>query len=131
MSARDVARFINAGRIALGAALMVAPRLTTRLWLGEDAGRPGTQVIARAMGVRDVVTGAIALHTVDHPQIGPRWQRTLAGVDAVDLLATLAARRALPRVGVALVVVMATAGVAGQLWAAEGLADAPSLGESS
>ncbi|MGH2917114.1 MAG: hypothetical protein ACRDLS_00735 [Solirubrobacteraceae bacterium] len=124
MSPRDVARLIAAGRIAIGAALMVAPRLTTRLWLGDDADRAGTQVVARAMGVRDVVTGAIALHTLDHHDVGPRWQRTLAGVDAVDLGATLAARRELPRVGVAMVVAMASAGIGGQLWAAERLSHA-------
>ncbi len=123
MSPRDVARLIAAGRIAIGAALMVAPRLSTRLWLGEDADRPGTQVVARAMGVRDVVTGAIALHTLGRPDVGARWQRTLAGVDAVDLAATLAARSELPRSGVALVVAMASFGVAGQLWAAQGLAE--------
>jgi hypothetical protein len=112
---------IASGRIAVGAALMVAPRVSTRAWLGDDAERPGTQVVARAMGVRDLVTGGIALHTLGNPDIGPRWQRTLAGVDAVDLLATLAARRALPRTGVALVVAMASVGIAGQLWAAQGL----------
>ena len=122
MSPRELARDIQTGRIAVGALLVLAPRLASRGWLGEDAERPGTQLVARAMGVRDVVLGGLALHTLDHPNVAPRWLRTLAAVDAVDLLATLAARKALPRTGAALVIAMATVGVAGQLWAAEGLA---------
>jgi len=122
MSPRDVARLIAAGRIAIGAGLVLAPRLSTRPWIGEDAGRPGAKVLARAMGARDLVIGAIALHTLGNAQVAPRWQKAGAAVDAVDLAATLAARRELPRGGVVLVVVMATCGVSGQLWAASGLA---------
>jgi len=122
VSPRDVARLIAAGRIAIGVGLLLAPRLVTRPWIGADAGRPGAKVLARAMGARDVVIGAIALHTLSNPQVAPRWQKAGAAVDAVDLAATLAARRELPRGGVALVVTMATFGVRGQLWAAAGLA---------
>jgi len=122
VSPRDVARLIAAGRIAIGVGLLLAPRLVTRPWIGADAGRPGAKVLARAMGARDVVIGAIALHTLSNPQVAPRWQKAGAAVDAVDLAATLAARRELPRGGVALVVTMATFGVSGQLWAAAGLA---------
>ena len=50
----------------------------------------------------------IALHTLDHPEVGPRWQATCAVVDTVDLLATGAARKDLPAAGVA-----GTAAVAG------------------
>ena len=122
MSPRDVARLIAGGRIAIGAGLLLAPRLATRPWIGKDAGRAGAKVLARAMGARDLVIGAIALHTLGNPQVAPRWQKAGAAVDAVDLAATLAARRELPRGGVVLVVVMATCGVSGQVWAASGLA---------
>jgi hypothetical protein len=128
LSPRDVARVVAAGRVAVGAALLIAPRLSTRLWLGSDAVRPGVRVIARALGVRDLTSGIVALHTIDAPDVGARWLRTLAAIDAVDFAATLAARRDLPRGGVALVAAMAGAGVAGQLWAANGL-DQPA-GES-
>ena len=128
MAPRDLARLIAAGRIAIGAGLVLAPRLSTRPWIGADAGRPGAKVLARAMGSRDLVIGAIALHTLGNAQVAPRWQKAGAAVDAVDLAATLAARRELPRGGVALVVAMATCGIAGQVWAAAGLAGA---GESS
>lgn len=122
MTGRDVARVINTGRIALGAALMLAPRLAARSWIGQDADAPGVTALARGLGVREVVLGAMALHTIDNPQIGPRWQRTLALCDGVDLAATLAVRRSLPRAGVALIVVLAGSATGGQLWAAGRLA---------
>ena len=53
--------------------------LAARVWIGPDAGRPGTTVIARAHGIREAVVGAIGLHTIDNPQVGPRWQRTPGG----------------------------------------------------
>ena len=103
MTAREVARGYGAGRVALGAGLLVAPRLLGRPWLGRTATEPAGQVVLRALGARDLIIGAIALHTVDHPDVGPRWQRTCAAADAVDALATLVARRSLPPAGSALV----------------------------
>jgi hypothetical protein len=121
MSPRDYARALNVGRIVLGLSLVVAPRRTARAWIGPDADRPGTAVVARAHGIRDGLLGAIALHTLDNPQVAPRYQATLAVCDAVDLGATLAARRSLPWTGTVLVSAMAATGVVGQLWVARRL----------
>ena len=118
MSGRDVARMVGAGRIAAGATLVIAPRLVTRAWLGADGDTAGAAVLARAMGIRDAVIGAIALHTLDNPQVGPRWQRTAALIDGVDLAATLAARRQVPATGVALAAVVASGAIVAELWAA-------------
>lgn len=123
MSPREVARVLNVGRIALGLSLVAAPRLTARPWLGSDAARPGTRAALRAQGIRDAVLGGLALHTLDAPQAGPRYQAALAVCDAVDLGATVAARRSLPSTGV-LVGLLAATGVAGQLWVAAKLAAA-------
>ena len=117
MSPREYARAINVARIALGLSMLVAPRRSASAWIGADARRPGTAAVARAHGIRDAVIGVIALQTIDDPVLGPRCQR-LAGVcDAVDLGATLAARRSLPPTGV-LVGLLAAVGLAGQLWVA-------------
>jgi hypothetical protein len=132
MAPRDVARVLNVGRIALGLSLVVAPRRAARGWIGADADRPGTQVVARAHGIRDALVGAIALHTLENAQVAPRYQATLAICDAVDLGATIAARRSLPRTGVVLVGGMAAAGLVGQLWVAAKLrASAPALQPSA
>jgi hypothetical protein len=116
MQPRDVARVYGAGRVAVGAALVLAPRTLGRVWLGRPADTPAGAVAMRALGLRDAVLGAMALHTLDHPEVAPRWQRTCAAVDAVDLAATAAARSALPPVGWALVMGLAAAGAAVGGW---------------
>ena len=123
MTGREVARLLNVGRVALGVGLVIAPRRLLRTWIGADADRPGTAVVARAHGTRDAVLGALALHTLDHPQVGPRYQRTVALCDAVDFGVTVMARRSLPRSS-ALVALMAIGAVGAQLWAASELASA-------
>jgi hypothetical protein len=116
MEPRDVARGYAAGRVAFGVALLIAPRRLGRTWLGRVGDTPAGGVALRAVGVRDLVIGMIALHTVDHPEVGPRWQRTCAAADAVDLAATIAARDALPPAGSALVMAMAAGGAATGAW---------------
>ena len=118
MAARDVARALAAGRVAIGAGLLVAPRLSLGVWIGREAAAGAVAAPARALGIREVVLGGLALHVVDRPAVAARMLRTLALCDAVDLLATLAARRSLPPQGRALVIAMAGAAAAGQLWAA-------------
>jgi hypothetical protein len=113
---RDIARIYGAGCVGLGAALLIAPRAFGRMWLGRAGGGPAGAPAMRALGARDLVLGAIMLHTIDHPDVAPRWQRTCAAVDAVDLVATAAARPALPPVGSALVMALAGAGAAVGAW---------------
>lgn len=128
MAPREVARVLAVGRIAIGAGLLVAPRLSLGMWIGRDAARTAMAPVARALGVREVVLGGMLLHTLDRPQVGARWLRTLAACEGVDLAATLIAGRALPAPGRALVVAMAGAGAAGELWAASELSAAAAHG---
>lgn len=101
MSPRQGARVLAFGRVAFGAALLIVPGKVAKGWLGEYAERPAVHALVRSIGVRDVVLGMIALHTLEHPEVGPRWQATCAVVDTVDMLATGAARKDLPAAGVA------------------------------
>jgi hypothetical protein len=112
MTARDVGRGYGAGRAAIGVALLVAPKALGRIWLGGVAATPAGAVALRALGLREAIIGMIAVHTVDHPEVGPRWQRTCAAADAVDLALTAAARPSLPRAGSALVMALAAGGAA-------------------
>jgi hypothetical protein len=121
MHPRTVARTIAIGRVAFGAAILIAPRLVGRAWVGQHADAPGATVLARGLGVRDVVLGMIALHTVDHPEVGPRWQRTLAACDLVDLASTLAVRESVPGPSLAVGTAVASGAAAAELWAAERL----------
>ncbi len=117
-SPQNLARALNAGRVALGASLVFAPRLTARPWLGLDAAREPTTVVARAHGFRDAVLGAIALQAVGSPGAGARHLRTLAVVDLVDIAVTWAGRRSLPRTSVPVIALLAGPAAAAQLWAA-------------
>jgi hypothetical protein len=107
--ALSAGRAIAAGRIAAGLALLLAPGRVSRAWVGDHG--PAGEVLTRCVGIRDLVMGGIAMHTVDHPQVGPRWVATCALADAVDGLASYAARRALPPAG-AIGVPVAAAGSA-------------------
>jgi hypothetical protein len=125
MAARDVARALAAGRVAIGAGLLVAPRLSLGVWIGREAAAGAVAAPARALGIREVVLGGLTLHVVDRPRVAARMLRALAVCDAVDLLATLAARRSLSPVAVAAISAMALPAAAGQLWAAAQLDAAP------
>jgi hypothetical protein len=101
VNAKLGAQVVAGGRVVLGAALLVAPGRAAAPWLGDHVRRPSVRALVRSVGVRDLVLGMIALHTVDHPDVGPRWQATCAAVDAIDALATVGAARDLPASGVA------------------------------
>lgn len=101
MNVRRAAQLLAGGRVALGVGLLVAPRRVARGWVGDHSQRPAVQALARSVGARDAVLGLIALHTLDHDQVGQRWLRTCAAVDLVDLAATVAAAGDLPDRGVA------------------------------
>lgn len=118
MSARDLARVLAAGRVAIGLGLLVAPRLSLSMWIGRDAAAGPMSAPARALGIREVVLGGLALHVVDRPRVAARMLRALAVCDGVDLLATLAVRRSLSPVAVAAIGAMALPAAGGQLWAA-------------
>jgi len=92
---RDAARALAFGRIGFGVAAIAAPRLMAAAWIGPAGLFRATTPITRALGVRDVLLGMMALHTLDRPEVARRWQLSLAACDAVDGLATLAARGAL------------------------------------
>jgi hypothetical protein len=125
VSAKLGARLLAAGRVAYGVGLLVAPTRTAGGWLGrENLERPSVQAVVRSVGIRDVVLGMIALHTIDHPEVGPRWQATCAVVDSVDLLATVAARADLPAAGVAGTAVIAGGAAVGGFYFARALKQA-------
>ncbi len=92
---------LAAGRAALGVAVLAAPERVTSGWLGRDnAQLPIVGDLARSLGARDLALGLATLRTLEDPVNGPRVQQLCALVDAVDVLATVIARRSLPRIGV-------------------------------
>ncbi len=125
MKPRQLARGIALGRVAFGIAMLLSPKRVARGWVGAaHAERPAVQALMRSIGIRDLVVGMIALHTIDHPEVGPRWQATGAAIDAVDLLATTAAASDVPVQGVVGTALIAGGAAAGGLWCSRALKQA-------
>jgi hypothetical protein len=107
-----------AGRMALGAGLVVAPGLTGRIWFGRDGGAPAARALAVAMGARDLALGAGTAHAAETgAPIRPWLVASMVG-DAADLLVTQRHRAVVPwpaRVGVS---VLAAGAVAAGAWLA-------------
>jgi hypothetical protein len=110
---RDLARSFAFGRIGLGAALLVVPRLVGALWIGADAaGGRGARVLLRAVGARDLALGLGLKASLDRDAPTRGWLEGGLVADSVDLAATVTASRALPLSGRLLVAVLAGSGVA-------------------
>lgn len=105
-----IARFVAAGRIGFGVALALSPERVTTPWLGTDAARPGTRVVTRGLGARDLALGAGALAATGADL--PVWVAAGIVADAADLAATVAAGDSLPLAGRVLVGAVAAGGAA-------------------
>lgn len=119
MNAVDAARAFGASRVFFGTAMIAAPSLAGRGWIGEHSGRPAVHPVIRGFGVRDVILGGLAMHVAGRPGVGSRTLATCALADATDFAATLAVRDHLPRAGSAGILALAgSATVAGLALAA-------------
>jgi hypothetical protein len=122
MDHRAVARINAAGRVAIGAALLVVPQLVTRSWAGESGTTPGGRVLGRALGVRDVVLGVGVMDALGRGDASARnWIRASALADTADALATALAYPHLPRRSRFGVLVLAAGAAAAGFVAAEHL----------
>ena len=115
MDHRTIARISAAGRVAIGAALLVAPAAVTRGWTGSDGATTGGRLLGRSLGARDLVLGIGVLRGLERGDTGARhWVKAAAMCDAVDAVATAASLRHLPRRSATAVVALAAgAAVAG------------------
>ena len=120
MEATTIARQIALGRLVLGGVLIVAPGFVTRTWVGEST--TGATVLGAGFGARDVAIGAGLWHALDSgADVRPGLLAGAAG-DAVDLVATVAARRSLPLLGRVGVAAFAASGAALSVWTARQVA---------
>jgi hypothetical protein len=97
---RTLAALISLGRFVLGAVFIARPTILEGAWIGRQARLPGAQVLARAVGARDLTLGLGGLQAVarDDGSVRP-WLAAAAVCDAVDFGATYAAGRRIPRRG--------------------------------
>ncbi|MEA2418455.1 MAG: hypothetical protein QOE60_661 [Thermoleophilaceae bacterium] len=96
MEARDLALSNARGRMAIGAALVLAPGLAGPMWIGDDGTRPAVKVLARALGVRDHALGLGVAVALDRGTPVRGWLEGAALADAVDLVGTLLAGDSIP-----------------------------------
>jgi len=101
MRLRTAAIGLSAGRAALGAGLLVAPRRIAEGWIGPRAREAPAATLARSVGVRDVALGAGAVVALlrEDPS-APAWLAGAALCDIGDMIAVLIARDSLPPDGV-------------------------------
>jgi hypothetical protein len=83
-------------RVAYGAALVVAPARLTRRWLGPPAEQGATQILARALGARELLlhAGALARAARGEP-VRPWLAASIAG-DLTDIASTVGAAGGVP-----------------------------------
>ena len=97
-ASRPLAQLLAWGRVGIGTGAIVAPTLMARPWIGAGAGDPGSRLLARAMGGRDLALGFGALRALGVSDAEARPWVALGGMaDAVDAVATLLAFGTLPR----------------------------------
>lgn len=104
-------------RVVMGAAAVLSPRHAPRPWIGDAAALPGTTVMSRAAGGRDVALGVGVLGSLARRDPAARsWLLATTACDLGDIAATVAVWRSLPPWKV---LVVAGAGAASALAAAE------------
>ena len=95
---RILATLISVGRFFFGVAFIAQPKLMERAWIGKQARLPGAQLLARAVGARDLTLGLGGLQAIRRKDGSARsWLAAAAICDAVDFGATWAAGRGIPR----------------------------------
>jgi hypothetical protein len=100
MNPRDLGRAYAGGRLAIGLALVLFPRLVMGGLAGGRAQMtPALVLVTRLLGVRDAILGAGTLAALEaNDADGVRtWMTYGAIADGGDALATLAGYRHLPR----------------------------------
>ena len=99
---RRGATVVAAGRVALGVTALAWPSVPARPWVGAAADDVAARVFGRALGARDLALGLGALAALQAPasEAGSARAWVAAGAlsDALDVVASLASWRELPRV---------------------------------
>jgi hypothetical protein len=95
---RILAGLISLGRFVFGVAFIAEPKLMERAWIGKQARLPGAQLLARAVGARDLALGFGGVQALRRNDGSARpWLAAAAVCDAVDFGATWTAGRGIPR----------------------------------
>jgi hypothetical protein len=97
MDERERARVLGTARVAVGAAMFLAPKWAGRTWVGRDADTPGAKTITRGFGARDMAIGIGLLSALGEGKGAGRWLMLGAVADGGDAVSTLLSWGRLPR----------------------------------
>jgi hypothetical protein len=115
VDARAAARTLSLGRIFFGVGLLALPERFTASWVGSrQSKKPGTRLLTRALGARDLGLGAATL-AVAASGTGRAFRTLLlAGMiaDGTDLTVTVIEREDLPSVALPIIAAAAGSGLA-------------------
>jgi hypothetical protein len=102
MDLPTLARIAGASRTAIGVALLAAPRLVGKPWLGEVSERPATQMAIAGLGARDLLIGAGTVWALGGRKrdVGP-WLVAAGLADVADLAGAFRFRKDLSSQSVA------------------------------
>ena len=123
MEPKQLARNMGIARIVFGAAFMLVPGLTGRIWVGRDATRDGPRILTQAIGARDLVMGFGLLGAMGSNRPVRGWVQMTALTDALDFVAGLIAGDRLPRANRITVLALAGGSALQGVVAAQGLDD--------
>jgi hypothetical protein len=112
--ARILAGGLAVNRVAFGANYLARPGSAGPSWIGRAADKPGTQVIVRSQGARDVALGLGALRALvrGRDDEARAWMAAHALADGADVAATWVVRDRLPKRGAQLALGIAAASTA-------------------
>jgi hypothetical protein len=118
---RILAGLISIARFIFGVAFISRPKIMDEAWIGRQARLPGAQVLARAVGARDLALGLGGVQAaVRNDGSARQWLGAAAICDAVDFGATYAAGRKIPGSSRTTVLALAAGGTVLSLLAAAG-----------
>jgi hypothetical protein len=92
----EAARLLGVVRIAVGAVMLVAPRLGARLWTGERDPSATTVLVARGMGGRDLALGIGLVTALEKGAPTRGWLEAGVVADASDTFGALVSSGELP-----------------------------------
>ena len=91
---------VAVGRVAIGVTALAWPAAPSRPWVGAAADDLAARVFGRALGARDLALGLGALAALQGQDgSAPAWVAAGALSDTLDVAASLASWRELPRIG--------------------------------
>jgi hypothetical protein len=116
MNPRMLLTAIAAGRLALGTLLVAKPRGPVGTgWVGEEAQRPATALLLGSVGARDMALGLGTLAAQRNGSPLKPWLLGATLADSVDLVATFAAGKTIPKSGKAVIALLAGGAIVQQL----------------